>query len=60
MVEQTDTAKLIEEIRRYLAAVDVFRAAGCEPTWHPERAPDAIRPPAPTGSRLLISDVGLH
>ena len=60
MVEQTDTAKLVKEIGRYLAAVDVFRAAGCEPTWHPERTPEAIRPPAHTGARLLISDIGLH
>jgi hypothetical protein len=30
-----DIAALIEEIQRYLAAVDAFRAAGCEPTWLP-------------------------
>lgn len=24
---------LLEEIRRYLAAVDTFRALGCAPTW---------------------------
>jgi hypothetical protein len=28
---------LVEEIRRYLAAVDAFRAAGCEPTWRTDR-----------------------
>jgi hypothetical protein len=37
MFAETDTAKLMEEIDRYLAAVDLFRAQGCEPTWRPER-----------------------
>ena len=27
---------LITEIRRYLAAVDAFRAEDCEPHWLPE------------------------
>jgi hypothetical protein len=27
---------LIEEVERYLAAVDAFRRLGCEPTWRPE------------------------
>jgi hypothetical protein len=31
-----DAKKLIREVLRYLAAVDAFRAAGCEPTWRPE------------------------
>lgn len=34
-----DVAKLFEEIGRYLAAVDTFRAADCEPTWLAEVAP---------------------
>ena len=29
---------LIREIARYLAAVDLFRAERCEPTWLPELA----------------------
>jgi hypothetical protein len=34
----TDTQQeLIEEIRRYLAVVDAFRALGAEPTWMSER-----------------------
>ncbi len=37
MVERTDAEKLMEEIDRYLAAVDLFRALGCDPTWRPER-----------------------
>jgi hypothetical protein len=28
--------ELVREIARYLAAVDVFRAESCEPTWQPE------------------------
>ena len=31
-----DTTALIDEIARYLAAVDLFRALGSEPTWLPE------------------------
>ena len=30
---------LIYEITRYLAAVDLFRAERCEPTWRPELGP---------------------
>jgi len=29
----------VREITRYLAAVDLFRAESCEPTWLPESAP---------------------
>ena len=36
VVQQGDTKKLIEEIDRYLAAVDLFRSENCEPTWRPE------------------------
>jgi hypothetical protein len=32
------TETLIDEIARYLAAVDLFRAEACEPTWLPEPA----------------------
>jgi hypothetical protein len=42
MTYEIDIAALIEEIRRYLAAVDAFHAAGCLPTWRPdpEAAPE--------------------
>jgi hypothetical protein len=33
MTYEIDIAALLDEICRYLAAVDAFRAAGCEPTW---------------------------
>jgi hypothetical protein len=48
---------LIREISRYLAAVEVFRAERCEPTWLPElafqRAPEKhhLRP------ERFVSDV---
>ncbi len=35
-----DSEALIAEIARYLAVVDTFRAADCEPTWRPELRPD--------------------
>ena len=31
--EGLDVEALMTEIRRYLAAVDAFRAEGCEPRW---------------------------
>jgi hypothetical protein len=31
-----DLEALLREIAAYLAAVDAFRAAACEPTWLPE------------------------
>ena len=30
---QVDADELVDEIERYLAAVETFRAEGCEPTW---------------------------
>ena len=41
MNQQTHTGynELFLEIKRYLAAVDVYRALHCEPTWLPEWAP---------------------
>jgi hypothetical protein len=35
-VESDARAALIEEIRRYLDAVDTFRATDCEPKWQAE------------------------
>ena len=34
-----DVASLIDEVQRYLAAVDSFREERCEPTWLQELAP---------------------
>ena len=35
-----DSEALMREISRYLAAVDVFRAESCEPTWLAELGPN--------------------
>ena len=40
-----DTDRLIGEISRYVAAVEAFRAAGCEPTWQPEAAALSVHLP---------------
>ena len=44
----SNSEDLIDEITRYLAAVDLFRAERCEPTWRPELVPSAVAAPAPT------------
>lgn len=38
-----DIQILLGEARRYLAAVDAFRAESCEPQWRPEREPVVAR-----------------
>lgn len=42
MFEPGETDRLIEEIDRYLAAVDLFRALECEPTWRLEPSPPSV------------------
>lgn len=37
-----DIDALMREIARYLAAIDAFRAAACEPTWQPELVSGAL------------------
>jgi hypothetical protein len=34
-IARSDVAELLREVERYLAAVEVFRAEGCEPRWRP-------------------------
>jgi hypothetical protein len=41
--DRIDITALVEEIRRYLATVDAFRAADCEPSWRADRATSAGR-----------------
>jgi hypothetical protein len=56
MIEsETHRNDLIDEIERYLAAVDVFRALGCEPAWRPESAPRALAIEAPRASAQITS-----
>jgi hypothetical protein len=42
-LESIDTETLVDEIVRYLAAVDVFRSCGCAPSWRPELVPSAVQ-----------------
>lgn len=49
---------LIDELMRYLAAVDAFRALGCEPTWQPE--PNGIAPEPAVGRRTSRIDRSAH
>lgn len=61
MIENgTQRRELIDEIARYLAAVDLFRAAGCEPTWRPERPADPLLPATASVPLGAPSDVELH
>jgi hypothetical protein len=36
---RSDLQLMLREARRYLRAVDAFRAEGCEPCWRPDREP---------------------
>jgi hypothetical protein len=49
-----DIAGLIDEIARYLAAVDLFRAEGREPQWLGE---SAAPPPARKRGRRLRAPI---
>jgi hypothetical protein len=35
---QLDLDELVREVERYLAAVEAFRAEGCEPVWATDEA----------------------
>jgi hypothetical protein len=48
---QPKTSRLMDEVRRYLIAVDAFRAEGREPRWTPEH-------PTPTKPRRVRLDRG--
>jgi hypothetical protein len=37
-----DADELLDEVARYLATVDTFRAEGCEPSWRREAADPAV------------------
>jgi hypothetical protein len=53
---EMEVMKLMEEVDRYLAAVDLFRAEHCEPTWRPEVVPERTgRPAVSTTSQRALS-----
>ena len=41
-IAHIDSDELLDEVARYLAAVDAFRAEGCEPSWRREAADPAV------------------
>jgi hypothetical protein len=47
-----DGLGLLAEVKRYLAAVDAFRAAGREPYWLPEPVSADIPPARPRSRRV--------
>jgi len=55
-----DPEVLIDEIARYLAAVDTFRAANCEPVWRRELPTEAAPPASAVVSRVQPTDIRLH
>ena len=58
--KEADTQQLIEEIDRYLVAVDLFRSESCEPTWRPEIHADVAVSTPPFTPQRLPSDIHLH
>ena len=59
MLEPLNTDKLLEEVGRYLAAVDLFRELACEPTWRPQHPPQGRQPNAAVVTTSAL-DVELH
>jgi hypothetical protein len=45
MTKKRQPERFLDEVRRYLIAVDAFRAEGREPQWQPEHSPAAVRKP---------------
>lgn len=44
VIAQVSSDGLIDEVRRYLVAVEAFRAEGREPRWSPEERGVAVVP----------------
>ena len=59
MSERIAVRELMQEIGRYLAAVDAFRAEGCEPAWRAEPAATEPDEAAPQSGRLSF-EIGPH
>ena len=60
VLQQGDTQKLIEEIDRYLAAVDLFRSESCEPTWRPEIHVEVAVLNPTARAAVAVPDIHLH
>lgn len=59
MARRFDIESLMEEVDR-LAAVELFRALGCEPGWRAELDSERQHAEAGRVERLLHSDIRLH
>ena len=59
MLEPSNADKLMEEVGRYLAAVDLFRELACEPTWRPELR-SALPQPHASVVATRVLDAGPH
>ncbi len=60
MAEHFDIERLMEEVDRYLAAVALFRALGCEPGWRAELDAESRPTVAGRAVRPLRADNRLH
>ena len=58
--DHTSIEKLMEEVDRYLAAVDLFRSLDCMPVWRPEDAHDAALPSSEAALDPTPLDLHLH
>ena len=57
-LSQSDVEGLVLEIKRYLGAVEVFRAEGCEPVWaDDEGLPECWRLEWPEAARRELFSV---
>jgi hypothetical protein len=52
MTKRRQPERFLDEVRRYLIAVDAFRSEGHEPHWQPEHSPAVVT--KPRGRRLAI------
>jgi hypothetical protein len=59
MLEPSNADKFMEEVGRYLAAVDLFRELACEPTWRTELSSALAQPHASVVTTRVL-DAGPH
>jgi hypothetical protein len=60
MLEPLTTDKLMEEVDRYLAAVDLFRELACEPAWRSELPVEGRQPSAAAATTSALDVEQLH
>ena len=60
MLEPSNADKLMEEVGRYLAAVDLFRELACEPKWRAELAMEGRQPTGMVATASALDVEQLH